>query len=76
MAPPTQSKDGKNFDSQQSLNTRLRERDELTQAVAKNGAIVIKPAQREHHLEELISKITARNRHGETDWGPRVGKEA
>jgi len=54
----------------------LRERDELTLAVGKNGAIVIKPAQRRYQLDELISKITARNRHDETGWGPRVGKEA
>jgi antitoxin MazE len=55
---------------------RLREGDEVTLAVGKNGAIVIKPAQRKYQLDELISKITARNRHDETDWGPRVGKEA
>jgi antitoxin MazE len=55
---------------------RLGEGDELTLAVGKNGAIVIKPAQRKYQLDELISKITARNRHEETDWGPRVGKEA
>jgi antitoxin MazE len=55
---------------------RLREGDELTLAVGKDGAIVIRPAQRKYQLAELISKITARNRHGETDWGPQIGKEA
>jgi len=55
---------------------RLREGDELTLAVGKNGAIVIKPAQRKYQLGELISKITPRKRHDETDWGPPVGKEA
>ena len=55
---------------------RLREGDELTLAVGKNGAIVIKPARRKYQLDELISKITARNRHNETDWSPRVGNEA
>jgi antitoxin MazE len=55
---------------------RLREGDELTLAVGRNGEIVIKPAQRKYQLDELISKITGRNRHDETDWGPRVGKEA
>jgi antitoxin component of MazEF toxin-antitoxin module len=72
MAPPAQSADGKNFNSQQSLNTQLRERDELTLAVGRNGAIVIKRAQRRYQLDELLSKITARNRHDETDWGPPV----
>jgi len=57
-------------------SARLRKGDELTLAVAKNGAIVIKPAQRKYQLDELISKITAHNRHEETDWGARVGKEA
>ena len=42
---------------------RLREGDELTLAVGKNGAIVIRPAQRKYQLNELISKITARNCH-------------
>jgi antitoxin MazE len=55
---------------------RLREGDELTLAVGKNGAIVIRPARRKYQLDELISKITARNRHDETDWGSPVGKEA
>jgi len=55
---------------------RLREGDELTLAVGKNRAIVMIPAQRKYQLDELISKITARNRHDETDWGPPVGKEA
>jgi antitoxin MazE len=55
---------------------RLREGDELALAVGKNGAIVIKPAQHKYQLEELLSKITARNRHDETDWGSRVGEEA
>ena len=54
---------------------RLREGEELTLAVARNGAIVIRPAQRKYRLDELISKITARNRHEESEWGPRVGKE-
>ena len=76
MAPRAPSMHSKNSNSQESPDTRLRERDELTLAVGKNGAIVIKPAQRRYQLDELISKITARNRHGETDWGPRVGKEA
>lgn len=26
-------------------------------------------------LEELVEQITPENRHGETDWGPDVGKE-
>ena len=55
---------------------RLREGDEVTLAVSKGGAIVMRPARRKYRLDELVSKITARNRHDETDWGPQVGKEA
>jgi antitoxin MazE len=55
---------------------RLREGDEVTLAVGKDGAVVMRPAQRKYQLHELVSKITARNRHEETDWGRRVGKEA
>jgi antitoxin MazE len=55
---------------------QLRQGDEVTLAVGKDGAIVMRPARRKYRLEELVSKITARNRHDETDWGPQVGKEA
>lgn len=55
---------------------RLREGDELKLAVSKEGAIVMRPARRKYRLDELLSKITPGNRHEETDWGLRVGKEA
>jgi antitoxin MazE len=54
---------------------RLREGDEVTLAVGKGGAIVMRPQRRKYQLYELVSKITARNRHDETDWGPPVGNE-
>jgi antitoxin MazE len=54
---------------------RLQEGDELTLAVGKDGAIVMRSARRKYKLEELLSKITAKNRRDETDWGPQVGKE-
>ena len=50
--------------------------DEVTLAVAKDGAIVMRPAPRKYQLDELVSRITPRNRHDETDWGAQVGKEA
>ena len=37
--------------------------------------LVLSPAQPEYDLEELVAGITPRNRHAETDWGPRVGRE-
>jgi antitoxin MazE len=54
---------------------RLQEGDEVTLAVGKDGATVMRPAWHKYQLDELVSKITAGNRHDETDWGPRVGKE-
>ena len=41
----------------------------------ENGAIVIRPSRPTYSLEELVERITARNRHGESDWGEAVGHE-
>ncbi len=41
----------------------------------QDGAIVIRPAKPRYALDDLVSRITPRNRHGETDWGPRTGRE-
>jgi antitoxin MazE len=54
---------------------RLREGDALNLSVGKGGAVVMRPAHRKYRLEELVSGITPRNRHDETDWGAPVGKE-
>ena len=40
-----------------------------------NGAIVIRPSRPRYSLDELVGRITARNRHGERDWGKAVGHE-
>jgi antitoxin MazE len=42
----------------------------------KNGAIVIRPSRPTYSLEELVARITPRNRHDGSDWGPPVGGEA
>jgi antitoxin MazE len=41
----------------------------------KNGTIVIQPSRPTYRLEELVAKITPRNRHDEQDWGDPVGQE-
>jgi antitoxin MazE len=41
----------------------------------QNGAIVIRPAKARYSLDELVGRITPKNRHGETDWGKRAGRE-
>ncbi|MGH7947358.1 MAG: AbrB/MazE/SpoVT family DNA-binding domain-containing protein [Opitutaceae bacterium] len=40
-----------------------------------NGAIVIRPSRPRYALDDLVGRITARNRHGESDWGAAVGHE-
>lgn len=39
------------------------------------GAIVIRPSRPTYSLEQLVAKITPRNRHDESDWGLPVGDE-
>lgn len=41
----------------------------------KGGAIVIRPSRPTYTLEQLVAKITPRNRHDESDWGAPVGDE-
>jgi antitoxin MazE len=40
-----------------------------------NGTIVIRPGRPRYSLDELVGRITPRNRHRETDWGTAVGHE-
>ena len=40
------------------------------------GKLVLRPdPDAKRLLDELVAKITPENRHGETDWGPPVGRE-
>ncbi len=56
-------------------SARLREGEPVSLRVTKEGGLVIKPAQRKYRLDDLVSRITAKNRHEETDWGKPVGRE-
>jgi antitoxin MazE len=42
----------------------------------RNGAIMIRPSRPTYSVEDLVSKITVKNRHGEPDWGAPRGGEA
>lgn len=42
----------------------------------ENGALVVRPARRRYTIEELVADMRPEGRHGETDWGKPVGKEA
>jgi antitoxin MazE len=57
-----------------ALEAQLAEGDTVDVSV-DNGAIVIRPARPRYTLEELVGRITSRNRHTETDWGTALGHE-
>jgi antitoxin component of MazEF toxin-antitoxin module len=42
----------------------------------QDGAIVLRSTRPRYDLSELVSRITAKNRHRETDWGAPLGKES
>jgi antitoxin MazE len=53
---------------------RLAEGDAAEVSV-EDGAIVVRAARPTYSLHGLVSKITPRNRHGETEWGRPSGRE-
>ena len=38
--------------------------------------LIVKAVRSKFNLKQLVSRITADNRHDETDWGKPVGKES
>jgi len=59
-----------------ALDTHLSSGNAVDLAV-QDGRIVIAPARRPRfRLDELLRGVTARNRHGESETGPAVGREA
>ena len=59
-----------------SKEARLAEGDRVSLELDAGSSIVLRPARRRYELDQLISGITAKNRHGETDWGMPMGKES
>src|SRR5437870_10742620 len=55
-----------------ALEAQVDEGDTVDVSV-KNGAIVIRPSRPTYSLEQLVAKITPRNRRGGTDWGTPAG---
>lgn len=41
----------------------------------ENGAIVARPGGPRYSLDDLVGRITTRNRHRETEWARPVGHE-
>lgn len=55
-------------------SAQLREGDPVSVSVVGEGGLVIKPSRHRYNLKKLVSRISAKNRHEETDWGKRLGK--
>jgi antitoxin MazE len=54
----------------------LSEGDSVTLALDGAGGIVMRPARPRYELSDLVARISPKNRHRETDWGPPQGKES
>jgi len=50
--------------------------DQLSLDLAGDGNIVLRPRHRKYSVDELVAGIRPGNRHRETDWGARQGKES
>jgi antitoxin MazE len=55
---------------------RLSEGDCLAMDLGRDGSIVLRTARRRYELADLVSRITPKNRHRETDWGEAQGEES
>jgi antitoxin MazE len=53
----------------------LQEGDPVAFEVEGRGVIVVRAANQQPTLESLVTRITAKNRHGEADWGCPQGRE-
>lgn len=54
----------------------LSEGDHVSIDVTGDGSIVLRSTRPKYSLDELVRRITPKNCHGQTDWGPPVGKES
>jgi antitoxin MazE len=54
----------------------LGEGDRVTLTLDRNDGVVLRPAKRKCKLSALVSRITPKNRHRETDWGAPQGEES
>lgn len=58
-----------------AIEAKLGEETEVDLTV-KNGSLVVAPATKPtQRLQDLLSRVTKRNRHGEVDTGSPVGRE-
>ncbi len=45
------------------------------EVIRVDGGLLLRPRKPEYTLEELLEQVKPENLHGETDWGPAVGRE-
>ena len=57
-----------------ALGVGAQEGTELDLTVAE-GNLIASPVRKKHDVRGMIQRITAKNRHPETEWGPPQGKE-
>jgi antitoxin MazE len=55
---------------------RLNEGDNVALALHRDGSIVLRSTRPRFELSDLVSRITPKNRHKETDWGQPQGEES
>jgi antitoxin MazE len=55
---------------------RLNEGDAVSLVLGRDGSVVLRPAGPKYELAELVSRITRKNRHKETQWGEPQGAES
>ena len=49
--------------------------DQAVEVRVEHGRVIIEPASPSYSLDDLLAGITAKNRHGEQDFGEAQGKE-
>jgi antitoxin MazE len=55
---------------------KLKMGQSVTLVESKVGkTLSLTPSKRDRSLKELLSTITPKNKHAETDWGPHIGNE-
>ena len=55
---------------------RISEGDCFALDLQRDGSIVLRATRPRYDVTDLVSRITSKNRHGETDWGAPVGEES
>jgi len=58
-----------------AIEAKLGEETEVDLTVTNGYLVVVAATKSAHNLEDLLSRVTKRNLHGEVDTGDPVGRE-